>query len=353
MGGNALKQGCVRISPRTYRKVLTRIMEGLCRPEYPEYGEVPGKYGTPRSYGSKESFGDIDVVHTGFLCSSAEVDSLLKSKFLATEIVRNGPCISFDFHCPNLGVEIGEGKGVQVDLIEVKDEHFEFALGYYSYNDLGSLIGVIAKAHGFKFGHDGLYYRYDHNDSNQVSLVPCTKDYGEAVEFLGFHLGTINTSTLENIFEYVYNSDFFDVSLFQLDALNHTNRTRNSKRFVYMEFLKWLETKQYKKPSVVPDLLKKACAEFSGFEKEFHNSVASLFLKEQVKEVYNGSIVFEWTGLEGKELGELMKATRDYYASDTLLQLDALYSPLQLKAVVISQLLRLPNVRSQAVLQVS
>lgn len=330
MGGNALKQGSVRMDRDTYNAVKNFV----------KYKLPDGKVEAPLSYLTKPSFGDVDIIYTGFATDDSEkVDSFLKRAFNATEIFRNGPCISFDFHNPGLGVGLGEGNGVQVDLIKVNSEYFDFAFNYYSYNDLGCLVGTIARACGFKFGHEGLFYRYNHNDKNNINFVPVTKCFDTALELMGFEEFE-EFETLEDIFEYVARSKYFDPNLFRLDSLNHVNRVRNAKRPVYMQFLNWLEIKldgQLPEPVVIDreSILKEAMLNIAGFESEFADTMQTLFTREKVKEVFNGTLVSEWTGETGKNLGLLMKAIRDSYVSEALLNRDALYNLERLKANVI------------------
>lgn len=325
MGGNALKQGSVRVDYATYEKVRIFILNRMGM-----------KSGSPRNYVAKESFGDIDIVHTGF--PRNELRKLLVKVFNATEIVTNGPCISFDFHNPKFGVEFGEGKGVQVDLIQVKPEHYEFSLGYYSFNDLGNLVGVIARSKGFKFGNEGLFYRYDHGRCNNMNYVPVTDNFDRAIKFLGFE-PYCNFKSLEEIFSYVATSKYFDPFLFQFESLNHVNRIRNAKRPVYMKFLEWLAEKKYvmrvdEEGDLKKDLLVEALHKFPDFETRLSGVVSGLLLKESVKKVYNGSVVSEWTGLVGKDLGHLMHEVNESYGSDVLLNIDAIYNLDELKGRV-------------------
>jgi hypothetical protein len=326
MGGNALSQGSIRVDLDVYTRVKNSLLHTL-----PVF-----RKDVPLSYESKINFGDIDVVHAGFTVDYETLCSRLKELYGATEIVRNGPCISFDFHDPRLGVQHGGGNGVQVDLIKVPSESFDFSLRYYSYNDLGCLIGTIARRCGFKFGHEGLFYRYNHSDKNNISFVPVTTDYYQALSLLGFET-TQKFKTVEEIFEYIVRSKYFNPETFQLNMLNSVNRVRNSKRPVYMHFLDWISRSQVKPGMEInkESLLKEVMKEVVGFENNLKGTMQNLFVKEKVKEVFNGKIVSEWTGEQGRHLGCLMAAIKDSYESDLLLNIDALYYPDRLKANVI------------------
>jgi hypothetical protein len=336
MGGNALKQGSVRLKRADYERVQRRVMQELL--------EVPGVVAQYIPYyAEKESFGDLDVL---WYRTEGEYpfedDDFFSSVFQSTEVVRNGKVISFDFHDDDLGLEEVEGRGFQVDLIEVASEDFAFAYGYYSYNDLGNLLGVIAKAHGLKLGHKGLFYRYRHAGTCNTTDILLTKNWHEALDFLGVDSkqAYFGFRTLTEIFEYVNSCQNFDPKLYSLDALNSVNRVRNKKRKTYMEFLDWLSDR-YPDPRLVAvsrwNPLGQAFRIFPEFEDRLTRAVQDIVFREKVKEVFNGDIVTEWTGKTGKELGQIMKRLRSWYANDILFQIDALYNREHLRVLAIAE----------------
>src|SRR5574343_224771 len=125
----------------------------------------------PKWFESKESFGDAD-----FLVNSTGIDFNVKEKlvelFNPTEIIANGNVITFDY------------KQLQVDVILTPEENWEIAYQYFSYNDIGNLIGRYAHRFGLKYGFDGLRYDYRHEDKVHGEIT-VSKDIKDILDFLG------------------------------------------------------------------------------------------------------------------------------------------------------------------------
>ena len=143
MGGNALKNtNTRRYNSDEYFKLFQVIGAQIC--------DHVVQFGLIKSYRNKDTFGDMDIlyVHNGTINMRDVVTSL----FNPNEIVVNGDVMSFNV------------EELQVDLIKVNLEEYDFAMKYFSYNDLGNLIGRVAHKLGLKFGRKGLLYVYRKND---------------------------------------------------------------------------------------------------------------------------------------------------------------------------------------------
>lgn len=115
-------------------------------------------------------------------------------------------------------------------------EDFQTCRDYYTYNDLGNLIGRVAHKMGMKFGHLGLLYPLRDGDHLIAELV-VTRDTRQALEFMGYDFDRWNQGfdQLTDIFEFAASTPYFNPEAFTLENLNHRNRTRNRKRNTFIE----------------------------------------------------------------------------------------------------------------------
>jgi len=306
MGGRALKNTFTRryskVEFETVSKELIDIIE-----------KTFVKAATPLYYHNKETFGDIDIIVRVHPDSMGAVRPFIEKTFKPNEIFHNGNCYSFDY------------KEVQVDFMCVSGEDFDSNYHYLAYNDLGNYIGRIAHRLGLKYGQEGLWYNHYQKGQN-LGRVMISKNYREIFNFLDldYDRWLEGFDELEDTFEFVLTSKYFDSQMFQLDSLNRINRERNLKRASYMSFLDWIN-KNY--PNVVGDYLDgpKEDARASDntnksliktINKTFPDANFNLKIKEieylEAKKAYinakfNGSMIMNIYGLEGKQIGDALK----------------------------------------------
>jgi len=300
MGGRALKTAFTRrysrIEFETVSKELIEVIEKrFARAAVPLY------------FSKKETFGDIDIIVKEHARPSTkdEVRAFIEDKFKPTEIFQNGNAWSFDY------------KEVQVDFILVKSEDYISNYHYLAFNDLGNFIGRLAQSIGFKYGQEGLWYNH-FSDANTKTTIMVSKDYPKIFEFLGLDYSRWEKGfdTLEDIFEYAMTSSLFNVEMFQLNKLNKINRERNIKRASYMSFLEYIEGKP-DHPNYNPSVVAECKANVIEMIREgFPEANIDLHLaeidfkaarKKLINTKFNGKIIKEKYGLEGKELGESIK----------------------------------------------
>ena len=311
MGGNAIKDA-TRISKSQYEELSRSINQ---------ISTSHGRFNIIPSYNNKSDFGDMDI-----LCETVEVRDHLIETLKPYEVIKNGPVRSLAILVDN--------KPFQVDLILSNTEDYEFSYCYFSFNDLGNLIGRIAHKVGFKFGHDGLHYVLrDVDDQSRVVDTLClTKDFFHALEFLGypdsyqtklmFHNGFNN---LEDIFHFVTTSAFFAKDLFPLEHRSHRARVRDAKRPTYTKFLKWIDENQpadnfdWAEIKFINDLYKKtfvfrAFAEFPKFEDDI-NRIYGKYEQDKVNQKkVTGKDIMEVLGVrESEEVGRLLDKFKDQY----------------------------------------
>jgi len=305
MGGNALKNTYTRVYDRTeYFELANVVYMRLCDADW-DVRIIP-------AYRDKKTFGDMDIVVCVPKCDTRSRVNIIQKLFEPNQIVENGEVISFDF------------RKLQIDLIFLSEDEFDFGYNYFSYNDLGNFIGRTAYRLGFKFGHDGLWYTFrdPENSAYVFKELLLTQDFYAALTFLGFDAKQykLGMDSKLDVFEYAASSQYFDPAQFLLHNRGAAARRRDSKRVMYHEMLEYIkerypELNDESLPTKVDrdGFLKSAMQWFPGFEHRYNVAVSDLTKLKAFKSNFNGELVGEMTGLSGKELGFVMKSMRVYF----------------------------------------
>lgn len=297
VGGNCLKN-CVtrRYQKQEYFDLVPSVLDRVIR------NWSVTRVSLIEAYRNKESFGDMDVLYSTDDNKPFTVETV-KSLFPESkEIVRNTNVISFEY------------KELQIDLIHVPAESFNYALAYFKFSDLGNLIGRIAHRFGLKHGHLGLFLpiRDESNNDNVIGEVLITRNYSDALMFFDLDPNRFHRAfdTLEEIYEFVLTSKWFHPDSYDLAELSHMHRTRDKKRTTYQGFLEYIKgysgnfiprrTDKTFYMEMIFDAFPYAYNQYSDMMKE-------MTFKKVVKEKFNGDMVSSLTGLQSKELGEFMK----------------------------------------------
>lgn len=297
MGGNALKGFVERKNKEEHQKVVSKVLLFLSK--FTKAEEV--KY-----INNKESFGDADIV--------VQYRNDKKFDWMIDEVVLNfNPKAQFK----NSNVFSFELDGHQVDLIFTEEKFYNSALAYFANNDLGNLVGRIAHKHGFKYGHEGLVYVMRDGD-RVIGEILVSQDQDLIYKFLGYGERKTDFENLDEMFEYVATSEYFDPDIYLLHNRNNVSRVRDAKRPTYNAFLKWCEERPEKTKFKFPtdgDLkdyfkygaLCKAFSMFPNFLEKYDETEMTAHKNKELGKVFNGNIVSSLTGLTGKELGGFMK----------------------------------------------
>ena len=304
MGGNALDIETRRCSKVEYWSIANAISQPLKNNNI--------RYFITRCYDEKKDFGDLDVlISTESIKSYNDMFDFIINTYPTTEVSRNKSVISFEYD------------NFQVDFILMDEDCWDTAKIYYSFNDLGNLMGRIAASMGFRYGHDGLRYEYRHPDGGKVLKMHVSRDPEDIFTFLGFdyHRMRYGFRDLEEIFRYVIYSKFFNKGIFEYSALNHQNRTRNKKRKNYNLFLEYLEKKVLPIDFVDTDLTKEFFLDKA--EDMFNYDIRGEIMKynkkierekrtDITKERLNAEIIQEHFDISGREIGSgITKFKRD------------------------------------------
>lgn len=295
MGGNALKNTVTRrYSAAEYHSLVGEVIRksntniDICQMDV-----IP-------SYKCKDSFGDADILYSTFSGKPISVDQI-KKIFGPYQIVVNGEVISFDF------------MQFQIDLIHSPMENYDYALSYFSYNDLGNLIGKLTKRFNLKHGHQGLFLPL-YDGENIFENVQVTLDHSKTLEFVGLTAKRFDAGfdTLDDIFNFVSQSPQYNPELYKLENISSIGRIRDRKRDTYKKFLEFGENYTgtvipYQKNFDKTVFLQQIFDSFPDAYERFKSAVQRLTVQRAVKEKFNGQLVSELTQLSGKELGVFMK----------------------------------------------
>ena len=210
------------------------------------------------SYSDKDSFGDIDFLST---ITSDEFEKRIKNGLYSDKLeivgkVKNGGITSYAIRYKDDDGQWSEP--FQVDLIKTNLDEFEFAYNYFSYNDLGNFIGRLAVIANLKFGFDGLFVKtyFDKHSNvterkqNSVGYME-TKldvDFYQALELLGlsFERYKQGFKTLDEIFEFIAQGEYFNYEFFKVENLNSKQRQRDVKRPNFIKSLEYFENAEPK-----------------------------------------------------------------------------------------------------------
>ncbi|KAJ1562551.1 hypothetical protein HK405_010747 [Cladochytrium tenue] len=220
MGGKALSRPSVRLPAAEFVVVRADVLARLatcpalatCRfapvPAYrdkPDYGDLdvlvadgPTQPRDSESESDDEAYDGVAArrKRAGILFDTAEIARALN----AVETVRTGgPVTSYGIMLaptrsaaaqvtPAAHVAAADtadsGRLFQVDLIAVRPAAFDFTLAYYAFNDLGAIIGAVARRLGFKLSSDGLHFvvgRADHNTAADIKADRGTNSFDDGL----------------------------------------------------------------------------------------------------------------------------------------------------------------------------
>lgn len=311
MGGNALKQfdlTTTRLDAPDFHALSEEVMKSFS-------ARFPGVRIEPiPAYASKADFGDLDVMvsREAFVVAGGveELEAWCQEVAFSRGQHRNGPVTSVEWRqSPE------QERGFQVDFITSPAAEFDSAMHYYSFNDLGNLVGRIAHKMGLLHGHQGLLFPM-RDDTHEFDRLLVCQDPDRTLEFLGYDPQRFKQgfNDLEEIFSFVVSSRYFNKNIYLLENRNHASRTRDKKRKTYREFLEWVGDREdlpaFEYPEEKSEWLPHIFASFPGFEAQYNQSWERLNRHRRVREQFNGQTVGEMTGLSGKQLGEVIKRVR-------------------------------------------
>lgn len=325
MGGNALKS----VTTRRYNAAeYYTLMDELV----PIIRELFDTVAMPiQAVRSKESFGDADILVLG----NKPDKEILESKLIsigATEMYHNANVTSFDY------------KELQIDLIFTSEENWTTSAVFFSYNDMGNLMGKLAHKFGLKYGHQGLTFQYRVDNDKTIGEFVVSKDPQKIFHFFGLSWNRYceGFETIEDVFNFVITSPYFTKSTFYMENLNHIDRKRNRKRPNYNKFISFVNrTDEYSHLAPIADNTVEWNKDKTTYydmidaafpECHFYRNLHHFRLNEDriklVRSKFNGQLVMEkYENLKGNQLGAILNAFKLYISNKYQMEFsDAVYA---------------------------
>jgi len=219
MGGKALKNtNCVRVNKQLYEKIKEEVLSKLLIylhidvvPEAPE----------------KETYGDIDFIYKSD--PLINIQKIVCDEFRPKEIFINGDCLSFAY-------QINETDYFQIDLIKI-NVNFLMAKFYFSYGDLGNILGRMTKKHDLTLGHEGVWTMY------QMERIMIFTEPEQVCKFLNLNYKqwVEGFKTCNELFKWYTTCKYFEKSLFNADNLNYYYKHRANTRPQFKQFMNYID----------------------------------------------------------------------------------------------------------------
>lgn len=290
MGGNALRQTYTVRKPRVeYETIQSTVVSRLRNASI----VVEIIYSVP----GKQDFGDLDLL----VCASTSLlRHVIITEFKPNEIVTHGgSVISFDF------------ESFQIDLIQV--DYIPMAQFYFSYGDMGHIIGKMMSVCKLKFGHTGLWLHLTQDDNQEVVVVPnveLSNDPGAICEFLGLDYSIWCRHSFANqfeVFNWVMTSKYFNRDVFYYDDLRHMSRAH--KRPMLLEFYNYIGISPYQQihgHCLFQPNLQTHALHFFHKEAQVQQKLQDMEQKRELKNKFNGRM-FLACGVAPKKVGEFIR----------------------------------------------
>ena len=321
MGGNAFKMLTRRYQPEEYFLVRDEVVSML-----DSVMMAPGMTFSPPSYFTKPSFGDLDVVvNSSYLPTDYQEQLISLFSIKPGQFQSNGDCFSFVY------------RDLQVDLIKAPNVFYPTACTYFSYNDIWNLIGRLGHKIGVKVGHAGLALIVrptgEFQQNHVIGEVILSRSILEILPILGLSRTRYNNgfTTLEDMFEYVASSKFFNPDIFLLDNRSSESRRRDRTRKTYAAFLDWIEAQPNREWTQFqferidskggysirePYYSELIVPQYPNADDEVNELIAQYERRRTWAGIFNGNVVTELTGLTHRPLGMFMKYLRTVLAME-------------------------------------
>ena len=325
MGGNATKHlGTQRVNKQQFEQCCNMLNNMLQQYIVEQNLQTKEKFCVIESYYDKQDFGDIDLLSI----IDRQIFEKLVEKTDNINIVGKAEQLSYAIE---FIIASNEVVLVQVDYIKSNILDFDFSKNFFAFNDLGNLIGRIAAQAGFSFGFDGLkrkiyvdnrgdiindlyakvithtlttqqfvnddeipvtslvenarLFKNELDRSILKTSIIVTKDFDKALKFLGFDVERFKQgfNNMNEVFEFVASSTFFNKDAFLFENRNHKARARDKKRSNYLAALEYFKDKKDSNKQLSLSCMKK---EFPNFKAEYQN------LERQIKSDFIDKMVF-------------------------------------------------------------
>lgn len=299
MGGNALKNVKVsRFNSEDYNQVKSEILTKLVDNGF--------ECSVPHSRPGKTSFGDLDVLIK--IRRDIDLFKWIKENFNPVEIFSN--CV-YSFAYPKENSD----EYYQIDFIPVQS--LDTAMFFFSYGDVGAIIGMYCSFNGLKFSYDSLGIKVNKHllGYEKTVLIPLTHDLKEICNILELDLERWHTlSTVDEVFDWLMCSKYYSVEAYKFLPLQKRRRIRHKP--MYQEFLSRIGVTEYDdidKRIVKPIDYSFQEAMLKHFDKwdQVISLREQLKLEEERREKFNAKVFISF-GMKGKDIGSSMSEFKKY-----------------------------------------
>jgi len=306
MGGKALNKYGVTTERKNTEEFLRIGKEIQNRVET----DLPVSTAIVTCYHTKADHGDLDLLIKMDEGISIIWNEFIKTRFNPQAIHNNGGVYSFDY------------QNFQIDFIPVRENKWETAKVYYSYDPLGNIMGKTFHKFGLSYGWDGLFYKFRNFNGRLAQNILLSNDARKIFEFGGYDYDRYlqGFETLEDIIKFAINCKYFDTQIFQMDNLKSIDKKRNRKRGSYHVFLQYLKDNDI---NISYPFEKDKDVYLGAVNQRFPEAKLLENLKElQAKDTenkilsqkFNGDIVMSWLpDLKGKQLGHAMSNFKESF----------------------------------------
>jgi len=309
----------------------------------------------------KNNFGDIDVLYISD--NKINIKDLIIKLYNPEEIIVNGDVTSFAYnykYAMNLCVDkelfpaenvkentnfiIKDDNSIeiksiqdyyQIDLIKCKNfKNMISSKFYFSYGDLGGILGTILKYYGITFGSAGLWCNIKKETIKEYTHIDCesfdfdkiilTEDPQEICKYLNLDYEKWCNGFVckESIFKWIIDCIFFDKDTYLSIKLNHKDSHRYERPF-YNEFVNYI-TYNVLEPELKLEINKNQQLEaLKYFNKidELNLLIEKNLIKIERKKKFNANHFIKY-GYKGKELGDVIIQFKEYIKILTLNNFD-------------------------------
>lgn len=286
------------------KRVSTAEMQSLYTELNDKVGKTFAGFELTLTLEEKQDHGDTDILV--LLHPDQDIKPALNI-LQPLRYVKNGYCHSFLYRS-----SLGD---VHVDFLVSSDPNLhQTKKQYYSFNDLSSVIGIMAKSLNFKYGSEGFFKRYQDKRGNWHDIL-ISVNLNPGLQCLGLSPKPLWIKKYQDIVDYVSGSLLFDSGMYSF-VLNEEPGKR-TKQHGLMTALAEL-----KKPAAVAD-------EDYFFRRQFPAKYAEVETqKKEIDEVtyrqsrFGGNWLIENFGMKtGPDIGKMLKAISDEFG-DLLNEID-------------------------------
>lgn len=288
MGGNAIKTVTVsRFDLATYNATKLQL-KTLLR----EHLVIEFCYDIPE----KTDFGDLDVLYQ-YKHQNTNIIDIIKQIFNPVEYHLNGTVLSFAYCL--------DDKYYQIDMVHTDD--FDCFRFYFSYSDVGNIIGKMLKHYEVHFGSQGLFVKSNVGGAKKEIIL--TKNPQQICEFLGVDYNQwLNFKSNIEIYDWLISIKYFNSVVF-FENLKYNDKVKTNRAF-YQDFLLYIKDREVVSPIEKTDLTEKLIVEYKKMD------ILNVFIHEHKIDTFRKSKFnakkFLVYGFEGKEIGITMNSFKKY-----------------------------------------